>query len=121
VYERPATEFVASFVGTSNVIETPTGRAVLRPEKIELSHGPVPAGRLGAPGRVLDVAYLGMVTRFTVELNTGKTMTAVRQNRSGGADDNTLAPQSEVTVSWDLADAFDLATNAVLTTSTVQG
>jgi hypothetical protein len=62
-----------------------------------------------------------MVTRFTVELNTGKTMTAVRQNRSGGADDNTLAPQSEVTVSWDLADAFDLATNAVLTTSTVQG
>ena len=35
VYEQPATEFVASFVGTSNVIETPSGRAVLRPEKIE--------------------------------------------------------------------------------------
>ena len=121
VYERPATEFVASFVGTSNVIETPTGRAVLRPEKIELSDGPVPAGRLGARGRVVDVAYLGMVTRFTVELDTGKTMTAVRQNRSGGAEDNKLAPGSEVTVSWDLADAFDLATNAVLTTSTVQG
>jgi putative spermidine/putrescine transport system ATP-binding protein len=121
VYERPATEFVASFVGTSNVIETPTGRAVLRPEKIELSHGPVPTGRLGASGRVVDVAYLGMVTRFTVQLDTGKTMTAVRQNRSVGVEDNTLAPQSEVTVSWDLADAFDLATNAMLTTSTVQG
>ena len=121
VYERPATEFVAGFVGTSNVIETPTGRAVLRPEKIELSQGRVPTGRLGASGHVVDVAYLGMVTRFTVQLDTGKTMTAVRQNSSGGAEDNTLAPGSEVTVSWDLADAFDLTTNAVLTTSTVQG
>jgi putative spermidine/putrescine transport system ATP-binding protein len=121
VYERPATEFVADFVGTSNVIETPTGRAVLRPEKIELSQGRVPTGRLGASGHVVDVAYLGMVTRFTVQLDTGKTMTAVRQNSSGGAEDNTLAPGSEVTVSWDLADAFDLTTNAVLTTSTVQG
>ncbi len=111
VYERPATEFVASFVGTSNVIETAHGRAVLRPEKIELSEGSVPAGRLGARGRVIDVAYLGMVTRFTVELENGKTMTAVRQNRSGGQQ-HTLAPESRVTVSWDLADAFDLVTNS---------
>ena len=111
VYERPATEFVASFVGTSNVIETAHGRAVLRPEKIELSEGPVPAGRLGASGRVIDVAYLGMVTRYTVELENAKTMTAVRQNRSGGHQD-TLAPESRVTVSWDLADAFDLVTNS---------
>ena len=111
VYEQPATEFVASFVGTSNVIETAHGRAVLRPEKIELSEGPVPAGRLGASGRVIDVAYLGMVTRYTVELENAKTMTAVRQNRSGGHQD-TLAPESRVTVSWDLADAFDLVTNS---------
>jgi putrescine transport system ATP-binding protein len=84
---------------------------VLRPEKIELSEGPVPAGRLGASGRVIDVAYLGMVTRYTVELENAKTMTAVRQNRSGGHQD-TLAPESRVTVSWDLADAFDLVTNS---------
>ena len=67
VYERPATEFVASFVGTSNVIDTPTGTAVLRPEKIELSRGTALAGRPGAEGRIVDVAYLGMVTRFTVD------------------------------------------------------
>ena len=55
VYEHPATEFVASFVGTSNVITTSTGRAVLRPEKLELSAGPArPGSVLGAragPGR----------------------------------------------------------------------
>jgi putative spermidine/putrescine transport system ATP-binding protein len=110
VYERPATEFVASFVGTSNVIMTPGGRAVLRPEKIDLSEGPAPSGRIGAPGRVVDVAYLGMLTRFTVELGDGKLMTAVRQNRSTGNDRDSLLPGSEVTVSWDLTDAFPLAT-----------
>lgn len=110
VYEHPATEFVASFVGTSNVIATPSGRAVLRPEKIELSTGGAPPGRSAASGRVLDVAYLGMITRYTVELADGRTMTAVSQNRSAGAAE-TFAPSSAVTVSWDLADAFPLSTS----------
>jgi putative spermidine/putrescine transport system ATP-binding protein len=112
VYEQPATEFVASFVGTSNVIETGNGRAVLRPEKIELSDGPVPAGRQGATGRIVDVAYLGMITRFFVELDDGRTMSAVRQNRSvAGAPDALLAGRA-VTISWDLADAFPLAASS---------
>ena len=34
VYEHPATEFVAGFVGISNVIERDGGRFTLRPEKI---------------------------------------------------------------------------------------
>ena len=109
VYEHPATEFVASFVGTSNVITTSTGRAVLRPEKLELSAGPARPGRSSARARVLDVAYLGMITRYTVELDDGSTMTAVEQNRSQGAA-GALSPSSEVTVSWDLADAFPLST-----------
>ena len=109
VYERPATEFVASFVGTSNVIETPAGRAVLRPEKIELSDGPAPTGRSSQFGRIVDVAYLGMVTRFTVEIGDGRIITAVRQNRSTSADAGALLPNAQVTVSWNLADAFPLA------------
>src|SRR5664280_1934212 len=64
------------------------------------------------PGVIMtfDVAYLGMLTRFTVELGDGKLMTAVRQNRSTGNDRDSLLPGREVTVSWDLADAFPLAT-----------
>ncbi len=90
VYEHPATEFVASFVGTSNVIATPVGRAVLRPEKIEISSLARSAGSAGATGRIEDVAYLGMVTRFTVRLDDGSTMTVARQNRSAGAEENSL-------------------------------
>jgi putative spermidine/putrescine transport system ATP-binding protein len=111
VYERPATEFVASFVGTSNVIETPSGRAVLRPEKIEIaSH--FADGRPSAAGHVVDVAYLGMVTRFSVLLDNGHTMTVARQNSSGDSGKNALAPQSRVSLSWDLNDAFPLMSHS---------
>ena len=116
MYERPATEFVASFVGTSNVIEAPFGRAVLRPEKIEMSHGPLADGRTGAEGRVIDVAYLGMVTRYKVELDDGSTMTVARQNSSSGSQKNAVAPESRVTLSWDLNDAFPLASHSVAET-----
>jgi putative spermidine/putrescine transport system ATP-binding protein len=111
VYEHPATEFVASFVGTSNVITTPAGRAVLRPEKIELTAGPAAAGRSSARGRIVDVAYLGMITRYTVELVGGGTMTAVSQNRSRGTGE-VFALSSEVTASWDLADSFPLTSTS---------
>lgn len=110
VYERPATEFVASFVGTSNVIATATGRAVLRPEKVAISAAPLAPGATGATGRVVDVAYLGMATRYTVELDDGRTITAVRQNASRGADVASLAHQ--VSVTWDVADAFPLTTTS---------
>lgn len=113
VYERPATEFVASFVGTSNVIDTPTGRAILRPEKIEIFSGAVAGERTGAVGQVKDVAYLGMLTRFTVRLDDGTTMTVARQNSSGGAERSRLLPESRVTLSWDLADTFPLSSHSV--------
>ena len=116
VYERPATEFVASFVGTSNVIETPSGRAVLRPEKIEISSGPLGDGRASASGSVVDVAYLGMVTRYSVRLDDGDTMTVARQNSSGGAEKNSLAPNSRVVLSWDPDDAFPLTSHSVAET-----
>jgi putative spermidine/putrescine transport system ATP-binding protein len=111
VYEKPATEFVASFVGTSNVIDTASGRAVLRPEKIEMSDSSV-EGRPSVEGRIEDVAYLGMVTRFTVRLENGKTMTVARQNRSGGLERNSLELESRVVLSWDPSDAFVLTTHA---------
>ena len=37
VYEQPATEFVAGFVGTSNIVERNGRRISVRPERIELT------------------------------------------------------------------------------------
>jgi putative spermidine/putrescine transport system ATP-binding protein len=76
VYEHPATEFVAGFVGVSNVVERDGRRFTVRPEKIRMSEGE----GTGETGRIRDVVYVGMFTRYYVELDRGGELTVVRQN-----------------------------------------
>jgi putative spermidine/putrescine transport system ATP-binding protein len=72
VYERPATRFVADFVGSSNVLPPEVtarigGRsawASLRPEAIRVA--PQAEGRLA--GRVTALRYLGAGTRITADI-----------------------------------------------------
>jgi putative spermidine/putrescine transport system ATP-binding protein len=73
VYEHPANEFVAGFVGTSNVLERDGRRFAVRPEKVRLADE-------GEPGVVREVVYLGSVTRYVVELDSGERIVALRQN-----------------------------------------
>jgi putative spermidine/putrescine transport system ATP-binding protein len=82
VYERPQSAFVAGFVGVSNELERDGRRFAVRPEKIHLSDaGSTPASGMHAePGRIRDVVYAGMVTRFIVELDRGGELQVVRQN-----------------------------------------
>ena len=82
VYERPATEFVAGFVGTSNVLERDGRRFAIRPEKIRILDEPdarEPGARVEG-GHVRDVVYVGVLTRYVVELDDGGTLAVVRQN-----------------------------------------
>jgi putative spermidine/putrescine transport system ATP-binding protein len=85
VYEHPATEFVAGFVGVSNLLERDGRRFTVRPEKIRmLSGGEVPEpGDESERGVVTDVVYAGSVTRYEVDLDAGGTLTVVRQNIEG--------------------------------------
>jgi putative spermidine/putrescine transport system ATP-binding protein len=83
IYERPANEFVAGFVGTSNVFERDGRRYTVRPEKVRMltdAAAPVPSGTSAEPGVVREVVYLGSVTRYVVELDRGETLVALRQN-----------------------------------------
>jgi putative spermidine/putrescine transport system ATP-binding protein len=75
VYEHPATEFVAGFVGVSNVLERDGRRFTIRPEKIRML-----ADGGGEPGTVREVVYVGMVTRYLVELDQGGELAVIRQN-----------------------------------------
>ena len=91
VYERPATPFVAGFVGTSNLLrgssaETVIGRDgtySIRPEKIridgDLSHA-APAGEVAATGTVTSAVYAGATMRYEVTLDAGGQLSVVRQN-----------------------------------------
>jgi putative spermidine/putrescine transport system ATP-binding protein len=88
VYERPKTEFVAGFIGISNVLERDGVRFVVRPEKIRmLAEGEsAPAGMVIEPGLVEEVVYVGMSTRYLVRLDRGEQLVAVRQNMDALAD-----------------------------------
>jgi putative spermidine/putrescine transport system ATP-binding protein len=88
VYERPATEFVAGFIGISNVLLRDGVRFVIRPEKIRmLAEGEASdPGMTVEAGTVEDVIYVGMTTRYVVHLDRGEQLVAVRQNMDALGD-----------------------------------
>ncbi|WP_413989203.1 ABC transporter ATP-binding protein [Labrys okinawensis] len=80
IYERPATRFVADFVGSSNVIEPALTRAwigvdkpaSLRPEKIDLlADGAGAAGGVVVAGTITQVLYHGAINRVEVTTDGG--------------------------------------------------
>ncbi|MBI3196850.1 MAG: ABC transporter ATP-binding protein [Rhodospirillales bacterium] len=58
VYERPATRFVADFIGVANILKTEDGWLALRPEKIALSVERSGLANVVA-GKIVDLAYEG--------------------------------------------------------------
>jgi spermidine/putrescine transport system ATP-binding protein len=104
IYERPATKFVAGFIGEANILggtiqdvhdgkavvkheaidfvaeaaEVATGESVfvsVRPEKIRV--GPAAASCTNVfDGRVVDEVYIGLASRVLVELDQGPRITA---------------------------------------------
>jgi putative spermidine/putrescine transport system ATP-binding protein len=88
VYEQPATEFVAGFIGISNVLERDGVRFVIRPEKIEMlvEGEPADPGTTIEPGMVEQIVYVGMSTRYIVRLDRGEQLVAVRQNMDAAGD-----------------------------------
>jgi putative spermidine/putrescine transport system ATP-binding protein len=97
VYEHPQTEFVAGFVGVSNVLERDGRRFTIRPEKILM----VDAGAGdGEPGTVREVVYVGMVTRYVVDLDTGGELVVVRQNLETSSQEALAEQGKRVRLSW---------------------
>ncbi len=123
LYERPATAFVAGFLGASNLIPG----TVSGPETVQLRGGPevrVPedalAGRRGnvavgirpekieignasgeqmntLAGRVIEQAYIGVATQYIVETPCGR-MTVYVQNARPGADG--VSPGESLALRW---------------------
>jgi putative spermidine/putrescine transport system ATP-binding protein len=96
VYEHPQSEFVAGFVGVSNVLERGGRRFTIRPEKIRMTDGDGD----GEAGVVRDVVYVGMVTRYTVELDSGGELTVVRQNLETSSQQALEERGKRVSLSW---------------------
>ncbi len=97
VYEHPATEFVAGFIGTSNVLERGGRRFTVRPEKIRLLGEHDTAGE---PGVVRAAVYLGAVTRFVVALDAGGELSVIQQNLETSSTDVHELEEKRVRLAW---------------------
>jgi len=106
VYEHPETEFVAGFVGVSNVLErTLNGqprRFTVRPEKIHIldEHDAAGPGAHSETGRIRDVVYIGMVTRYAVDLDDGGELMVIRQNLETTSSEALEARGRRVRLAW---------------------
>lgn len=109
IYEHPTTAFVAGFVGVSNLIggniaerlTANKGTFSIRPEKIHLT-SPLPPGPdvILAQGSVRDIVYLGLYTRYLVELDGGGDLVVVEQNLSTTSMDVFALKGKQVRLSW---------------------
>jgi putative spermidine/putrescine transport system ATP-binding protein len=110
IYQRPANDFVAGFVGTSNIVERSGDRYAVRPEKIRLllDGETAAAGAHREPGVVREVVYLGAITRYVVELEEGETLVVVRQNLDASMDDALEERGRRVWLAWRPQDASPL-------------
>jgi putative spermidine/putrescine transport system ATP-binding protein len=86
VYERPATPFVAGFVGTTNLVEGAAAATLfgqpgtwsIRPERVHVAEPgqPVAAHQRTVEGVVREVVYLGSALRLLVDVGSGTTLIA---------------------------------------------
>jgi putative spermidine/putrescine transport system ATP-binding protein len=110
VYERPATGFVAGFVGVSNVLQGSPAAAItgdehaftVRPEKIAMvapDRAPS-ADQCTATGHVQEVVYLGAMTRYVVALDGGGRLVVMEQNLSTSSMEALQVRGKQVRLVW---------------------
>jgi putative spermidine/putrescine transport system ATP-binding protein len=115
VYERPASAFVAGFVGSSNVLVGDVARRLVgdeaavsvRPERVRV--GADVEGDVLADGVVSEVVDSGATSRVLVRLDAGADMSALVQN-SGAAAQPVPDRGARVRVAVMRADLYRLAT-----------
>jgi spermidine/putrescine transport system ATP-binding protein len=130
VYDRPATTFVAGFIGVSNLmpgtvaggqevkldqgttISTPTDgfssgercHAVVRPEKLRVEmgdDGAVPDDCPRVEGTVTSSLYLGTATQIAVDLGEGVRMTVLVPNADEAERQRLPGGGGRVALSWE--------------------
>jgi putative spermidine/putrescine transport system ATP-binding protein len=109
VFEKPATEFVARFLGGHNVIDTPGGKVAVRADRVRLLAASRPAS--APPARltamVRGVEYQGAHYQIALESGGLADLTAVVGDADFAAAP--LAAGDEVALAWADADIHPLS------------
>ena len=125
IYEHPSEEFVAGFIGISNLIEGvvvdggkvrisnglqlaaslpadvdpgDTVNLSVRPEKIAVDD--LEEGMVSLEGTVVSRVYLGVSTQITVSLGNGANLVALEQATYRASADDRWEPGSPIKLGW---------------------
>jgi putative spermidine/putrescine transport system ATP-binding protein len=105
IFERPATAFIARFIGGHNVVPTPRGVIAVRADRCRIGepgHGPHLSGRVAA------VEYQGPVVRVALETAAGEQAAALLPDSEYFA--GPIQPGDAATLVWSEVDAYRLET-----------
>ena len=110
VYEHPVTQFVAGFVGTSNLLTGDAARNVfgesgsfsVRPEKIRVAGVDEEPGadESSSLGVISKVIYLGPETRLIVDLDGGGQLSVMQQNMTTESSEALALEGRRVRLTW---------------------
>ena len=109
LYMKPATPFVAEFVGTSNVLRGELAQLIsgssqpfsIRPEHVRLaSSEPASSSEMEITGQLHDIQYQGAATRYELRLSNGQNFSISQANNQWNIGDAPLQPGQTVTARW---------------------
>ncbi|NBA94493.1 ABC transporter ATP-binding protein [Pseudomonas sp. R5(2019)] len=108
LYMKPATTFVAEFVGTSNVLRGDqalhlSGSSLpfsIRPEHIRFAEGPVASHEIEVSGLLQDVQYQGSATRYELKLDSGQILAISHANNQWQENGSPHQPGQRLTARW---------------------
>ncbi|MGH3132634.1 MAG: ABC transporter ATP-binding protein [Gaiellaceae bacterium] len=112
IYDRPATRFVADFIGETNFIRQAGGVVAVRPERVQLARDAHQAdGEL--PATVLTTMVVGPAVQCLVRTDDGQEVLVREQRAKEGAGAESLREGERVFVSWAGDDALELEATEV--------
>jgi ABC-type Fe3+/spermidine/putrescine transport system ATPase subunit len=108
IYDRPGSEFVASFIGDTNLIDREGKTTAVRAERMQVAREATGAGTW-LEGEVVASMVVGAAVQIVVRTTDGQNL-LVRQQRTGGRGEaETLSEGERVNVGWADGDALVLA------------
>jgi putative spermidine/putrescine transport system ATP-binding protein len=103
IYDRPATEWIAGFIGDTNFLQVDGTEVAIRPERLRVARD----GE-GLEGRVATTMIIGPVVQCVIRLDDGQEV-LVREQRSGSESGvEALAEGERAIVSWAEDEALEL-------------
>ena len=95
IYDSPATEWIAGFIGDTNFIRVGGKEVAVRPERLR-----VVAGDAGVPGTIATTMVIGPAVQCVVRLDDGQEVLAREQRSEARGGIEAFAEGERVSITW---------------------